>query len=365
MPLGSPMSTLLWGPLSYCRWPTQELPGEFRKPHQSDVETLLLSGSVDFSTPPEFATKELLPYLKNGRQAGTRCRGIPGTGTGCTRSLADKETSPIASSSRQPKDCMKKRSLILLWSCFVAATTNCLGQDSTTHQTLFPCGISVQAGAGYLALRDEHISDEKYAGSSSWFALLWSRFHETYGFRIGMTYQKALRVTNFNISAEVTQGAFTLANLYPIGTWTLLGKDAFVYLGPSAEAFVYYRRQNIAQNTDASPNVYQSNVWLVSLGAGAEMILPFNGGFQLEGALRLGLLSLGGGTGNDPNTTIQNTLLTAFAGFRGHTEIGLRYYLFTGVSVAAGYRLEVTRISSWNEILSSTDNAFASLAYHF
>ena len=68
LPLGSPMSTLLWGPLSYCRWPTQELPGEFRKPHQSDVETLLLSGSVDFSTPPEFATKELLPYLKNGRQ---------------------------------------------------------------------------------------------------------------------------------------------------------------------------------------------------------------------------------------------------------------------------------------------------------
>ena len=95
------------------------------------------------------------------------------------------------------------------------------------------------------------------------------------------------------------------------------------------------------------------------------MILPFNGGFQLEGALQLGLLSLGGGTSNDPNNTASITLLTAFAGFRGHAEIALRYYLYTGVSVAAGYRLEVTRISSWNEILSSTDNAFASLAYHF
>lgn len=68
MPLGSPMSKLLWGPLSYGSWPMEQLPEEFRKPQQSDVETLLLSGSVDFSTPAEFATKELLPYLKNGKQ---------------------------------------------------------------------------------------------------------------------------------------------------------------------------------------------------------------------------------------------------------------------------------------------------------
>lgn len=68
MPLGSPMSKLLWGPLGYGHWPIKQLPEEFRKPQQSDVETLLLSGSVDFSTPAEFATKELLPYLKNGKQ---------------------------------------------------------------------------------------------------------------------------------------------------------------------------------------------------------------------------------------------------------------------------------------------------------
>lgn len=68
LPLGSPMSKLLWGPLSYGRWPTLQLPEEFRKLRQSDVQTLLLSGSVDFSTPAEFATKELRPYLKNGKQ---------------------------------------------------------------------------------------------------------------------------------------------------------------------------------------------------------------------------------------------------------------------------------------------------------
>ena len=67
-PLGSPFTTLLWGPLRYSRWPKESLPEQFRKLQRSDVQTLLLSGSVDFSTPPEFATNELLPYLDNGRQ---------------------------------------------------------------------------------------------------------------------------------------------------------------------------------------------------------------------------------------------------------------------------------------------------------
>lgn len=68
LPLGSPMSTLLWGSLLDGRWPTRMLPEEFRRPRASDVQTLLVSGSVDFSTPPESATRDLLPYLPNGRQ---------------------------------------------------------------------------------------------------------------------------------------------------------------------------------------------------------------------------------------------------------------------------------------------------------
>jgi pimeloyl-ACP methyl ester carboxylesterase len=68
LPLGSPLSKLLWGPLRYGGWPMQQLPDEFRQMRNSDVETLLLSGSIDFSTPAENATKEFLPYLKNGKQ---------------------------------------------------------------------------------------------------------------------------------------------------------------------------------------------------------------------------------------------------------------------------------------------------------
>jgi len=66
--LGSPLNTLLWKPLLYGHIPILQIPQEMRTPRPSDVETLILSGSVDFSDPPKYATRELLPYLHNGKQ---------------------------------------------------------------------------------------------------------------------------------------------------------------------------------------------------------------------------------------------------------------------------------------------------------
>jgi pimeloyl-ACP methyl ester carboxylesterase len=49
-------------------WPTHLIPEQYLPLQTTDVETLLVSGSIDFSTPPQFATEELLPYLKDGQQ---------------------------------------------------------------------------------------------------------------------------------------------------------------------------------------------------------------------------------------------------------------------------------------------------------
>jgi pimeloyl-ACP methyl ester carboxylesterase len=65
--IGSPVGMLIWEPASQG-WPVKLIPDELRQVHTSEVETLLISGSVDFSTPPQFATNELLPHLPNGRQ---------------------------------------------------------------------------------------------------------------------------------------------------------------------------------------------------------------------------------------------------------------------------------------------------------
>jgi pimeloyl-ACP methyl ester carboxylesterase len=64
--LGSPFSRLVWS--GDPGWPMTAVPDEFRQLHSSDVRTLLVTGSVDTRFPPEYVTKELLPYLTNVQQ---------------------------------------------------------------------------------------------------------------------------------------------------------------------------------------------------------------------------------------------------------------------------------------------------------
>jgi pimeloyl-ACP methyl ester carboxylesterase len=61
---------MLWGgPEGYFTvWPASPENGEYQAIRPSPVETLLVSGTVDFTTPAELATGELLPALPNGRQ---------------------------------------------------------------------------------------------------------------------------------------------------------------------------------------------------------------------------------------------------------------------------------------------------------
>jgi pimeloyl-ACP methyl ester carboxylesterase len=49
-------------------WPAAPDAGVDDHVRPSDVETLLIGGTLDFSTPPNFATDELLPSLSNGHQ---------------------------------------------------------------------------------------------------------------------------------------------------------------------------------------------------------------------------------------------------------------------------------------------------------
>ena len=65
--IGSPVAFAIWAPLSQA-WSKDKMPYELSQVHPSEVETLLVSGSIDFSTPAEYATNELLPSLKNGKQ---------------------------------------------------------------------------------------------------------------------------------------------------------------------------------------------------------------------------------------------------------------------------------------------------------
>jgi len=64
--IGAPISRYLYGFIE--GWPAHTIDEEYFEVQPSDVEILLVSGSIDFSTPPQFATEELLPHLTNAEQ---------------------------------------------------------------------------------------------------------------------------------------------------------------------------------------------------------------------------------------------------------------------------------------------------------
>jgi RND superfamily putative drug exporter len=67
--LGSAASAFIWGGGRLAdAWPAAPDENEYSRVRRSNVKTLLVGGGLDFSTPPQNATKELLPYLPNGRQ---------------------------------------------------------------------------------------------------------------------------------------------------------------------------------------------------------------------------------------------------------------------------------------------------------
>ncbi len=75
--MGSPFSLLISGS-AQGHWPIHRLPPELNRIQRSDIQTLLISGSIDFSDPAEYATEELLPSLTNGKQVILREMGHVG-----------------------------------------------------------------------------------------------------------------------------------------------------------------------------------------------------------------------------------------------------------------------------------------------
>ena len=74
--LGYAATAFGWGGGSMVDgWPAAPDEGEFSRVQTSEVETLLVGGELDFSTPPQIATKEFLPSLPNGQEVV-----LPGVG---------------------------------------------------------------------------------------------------------------------------------------------------------------------------------------------------------------------------------------------------------------------------------------------
>ena len=67
--LGNPGTEFLWaGGRALDAWPSNPSDHQYGHVQTSTVPTLLIGGTVDFATPPQLATQQLLPHLRNGHQ---------------------------------------------------------------------------------------------------------------------------------------------------------------------------------------------------------------------------------------------------------------------------------------------------------
>jgi pimeloyl-ACP methyl ester carboxylesterase len=77
--LGDPGSSFIWaGGRLADAWPAAPDEDDYDQVRTSEVETLVVSGSMDFATPAENATRELMPHLPNGHQVILREFGHSG-----------------------------------------------------------------------------------------------------------------------------------------------------------------------------------------------------------------------------------------------------------------------------------------------
>ena len=66
--IGNPFTQFLWGAGGLADWPANPGENQYTRVQNSNVPTLLIGGTLDFQTPAQNATKELLPHLPNGHQ---------------------------------------------------------------------------------------------------------------------------------------------------------------------------------------------------------------------------------------------------------------------------------------------------------
>lgn len=255
---------------------------------------------------------------------------------------------------------MSRQIVTFIIICICANTA--IAQPSRAADNLLVNGIYVRGGVGYLAIRDEYISEERYSGALPSFELSWLRADSSSAYRLGIGYIGSSTISNNNVSAQVMQTGLNFDFLYSVGRFRLLDRDVFLYAGPSADIYLYYRQQNIATGGNAFFNAYSFALFF-SLSANSTVVAPLSSDLAIEASGRIALLSFAGRLADvhDNNASFVKPL-TILSGLRGYTEFLLRYDFSEPLLVKAGYRFEICQSASWNYLLSASDNVIVVLA---
>jgi hypothetical protein len=251
---------------------------------------------------------------------------------------------------------------LLVCVIFLSFSQLLSGQEQFKQST-FPTGLSFEYGLGSYAVTDEYISDEKYSGSLPYYSLLWSSDHDTYIYNIRVDFRSSSDIANNNVTADLYQFSLNQSFIYVLPSFTIFDKEALLYLGPSSEMFFYFKEQNIAVS---GFDYAQSFAVLISGSVSSQLFYKMQDNLDIETSLDFSLISLGFRmVDEEEDDETPAKLLSLFSGTNINFRVGPRYYFADNFSVKAAYHLNLTRIDSWEPLLSAGDNAVLSLTYGF
>lgn len=260
---------------------------------------------------------------------------------------------------------MKTTTRILCLSGLLLLTPILKGQDTVNYKAIFPSGISFGYGLGSYSVIDEYISGERYSGRLPCLNLEWIRFHDKIAYRLEFEYQNSDNISNNSISARAMQFVFNEDFIFHVGSFPLLSKRVFAYLGPSVQFFYYDIKYNFGQpGTFISPKTFGI---IGSLGINGACIFPVNDKLQIEGVMRSSLLSFSGKKIDEYKYEDQPspTLLSAITATKIDCDIGIRYYPVRRVSATMAYKFDLLRIHRWDPYIAASNSLVISLNYTF
>ena len=260
---------------------------------------------------------------------------------------------------------MNEKNILVLFVTWLVSLSVCptlSGQKDTSFLNVYPSGISANIGIGYFSIRDNYISEQKYSGKLPYYSISWARKHKKYVYTLELAYRSA-DVKNNNVNTSITQFTLNQGFIYSIAKTAIFNKDLLFWLGPSTEIFY------INNNPDFAISGFeytQSYAELVSLGLNAVAIYSILPDFNIESSVKITALSLGIRTVDmEEDDASPAKLFTLFSGLNSSFNIGVRYYFFNHLSAVCKYKFECTHISSWDPLLSASDNIVIGVMYNF
>ncbi|MBU0476060.1 MAG: hypothetical protein KKF62_18085 [Bacteroidetes bacterium] len=258
---------------------------------------------------------------------------------------------------------MKYLTSFLFSLLFLFTNSDLSAQGSLKQKTIFPAGISLEYGIGSYAVSDEYISEEKYSGSLPCYSITWSNQHSDYVYHLKMDFSNSSGIKNNNVTTDIFQFTLNQGFSYALPEFTLFNNPAYLYLGPSTELFFFFNKQNIAVS---GFDYTQSFALLFSGGITSQIIYQLSESFTIDGELDFNILSLGFRMVDmEESDESPVKILTLISTNNVVFSLGPRYYLQNNLSIKAAYLFHLTRIDSWEPLLSASDNVVFTLTYGF